>query len=119
GSPPCALDGVRAWAACACLQADTAAASAACASTTVGSNVLVREGTCASSPGDHHATTVKSVTVTNTTETRRVRIDIPPIWRATEPAPAARGYSPAERGQMVAFPLKTARRPFNPLSGPS
>jgi len=47
---------------------------------------------------------VTSVTMTNTTETRRVRIDIPPIWRATEPAPAARGYSPAEQGQMVAFP---------------
>src|SRR5262249_30771062 len=74
--------------------------------TTVGSNVLVPEGACAKSPGDHHAITMTSVTVTNTTEIR-VRIDIPPLWRATEPA--ARSYSPAERGQMVAFPCKTER----------
>src|SRR5205807_9339479 len=96
--------GVKFWTACACLKAATAAAIAACGSTTVGSNALVPEGACARSPGDHHAKTMTSVTVTNTTETRRVRIDIPPVWRATEPTSAARGYSPAERGQMVAFP---------------
>src|SRR5205085_12463144 len=99
--------GVKYWTACACLQAATAAAIAAVGSTTVGSN-LVPEGACARSPGEQHATTMTRVTVTNMTETRRVRIDIPPVWRATEPAPPARGYSPAERGQTVAFPCNTS-----------
>src|SRR5262249_44095742 len=113
------LGGVKFWTACACLKAATAAAIAACGSTTVGSNVLVPEGTCARSPGDHHATTMTSATVTNMTETRRVRIDTPPVWRATEPGPAARAYSPAERGQMRSISLQVEVTAFHLRQSPA